>query len=255
MKNITPLIYLTILLIANVSFGQNLPKFIHVEGGTFTMGNEEELGNKDQLPIHEVTLNSFNMSQTEVTVAQYRYYCNETGVGMPKEPSWGWQDNHPIVNVSWRDAMDYADWLSGQLKQKARLPYEAEWEYAARGGKKSKGFKFSGGNDAIDVSWYDENSKNKTNAVARKKSNELGLYDMSGNAFEWCMDKYDQNYYANSPKENPKGATEGNRRVIRGGGWNLNTKFSRVAFRYGSAFTGELYDYFGFRVVLIKNKQ
>ena len=254
-NNKTPLIFFTLLFITSISFGQNLPKFISVQGGTFTMGDTSGLGNKDQQPTHQVTLKSFNMSETEVTVAQYRYYCNETGVGMPKEPSWGWQDNHPMVNISWRDAMDYADWLSGKLKQKVRLPYEAEWEYAARGGGKSKGYKYSGSNNITDVSWYDENSKNKTNAVAGKKANELGLYDMSGNAFEWCMDKYGVDYYANSSKNNPKGAIEGERRVVRGGGWNLDNNFSSVAFRYGSRFTGELYDYFGFRVVLIKNKQ
>lgn len=253
MKKITQLTYLTFLLITSISFGQNLPKFILVEGGTFTMGDNTGKANKDQQPTHKVSLSDFKISQTEVTVAQYRYYCAETGVGMPKEPSWGWQDNHPMVNVSWRDAMDYADWLSGKLKQKVRLPYEAEWEYAARGGNKSKGYKFSGGNNATDVSWYDANSKDKTNAVASKKPNELGLYDMSGNAFEWCMDKYGN--YTNSQKNNPKGAVEGDRRIVRGGGWNLNTKFTNVAFRYGSRFTGELYDYFGFRVVSIKNKQ
>ncbi len=255
MINTTRLIYFSLLLITSISFGQNLPKFIHVEGGTFTMGDEWGLGNKDQRPTHEVTLNSFNISQTEVTVAQYRYYSDTTGVAMPKEPSWGWQDNHPMVNVSWRDAMDYADWLSNELDQKVRLPYEAEWEYAARGGNKSKGYKYSGANNIADVSWYDGNSDKRTNAVAGKKANELGLYDMSGNTLEWCMDKYGG--YTNSPKDNPKGANEEGRRVrrvIRGGGWNLDTTFSSVAFRYGSGFTGELFDYFGFRVVTIKEK-
>ena len=252
MKIITQITFFTLLLITSISFGQNLPKFINIEGGTFTMGDETGLGNKDQRPIHEVTLKGFSLSKTEVTVAQYRYYCNETGVAMPKEPSWGWQDNHPIVNVSWRDAMDYTDWLSAKLNLKVRLPYEAEWEYAARGGKKSKGYKYSGSNNIDDVSYYDGNSVNKTNAVASKKANELGIYDMSGNVFEWCMDRYESKYYTNSPKDNPKGANEGNRRVVRGGGWNLNSKFSSVAFRYGSAFTGELYEYFGFRVVSLK---
>ncbi len=254
MKNTTRLLILVLLIITNSSFGQNLPKFMHVAGGTFTMGDEWGLGNKDQRPTHEATLKSFNISQTEVTVAQYRFYCNETGVGMPKEPSWGWQENHPMVNVSWRDVMDYADWLSGKLKQKVRLPYEAEWEYAARGGNKSKGYKYSGSNNLTDVSWHDGNSKNKTNDVAVKKANELGLYDMSGNAFEWCMDKYGDDYYANSPKENPKGAAKGDKRIVRGGGWNLNAKFSSVAFRYGNRFTGELYEYFGFRVVMEEKK-
>ena len=254
MKNTTRLLVLMLLIITISSFGQNLPKFVHVEGDTFTMGDETGKGNKNQRPTHEVTLNSFNISQTEVTVAQYRFYCNETGVGMPKEPSWGWQDNHPMVNVSWRDAMDYSDWLSSKLKQKVRLPYEAEWEYAARGGNKSKGYKYSGSNNISDVSWYDGNSINKTNVVATKKTNELGLYDMSGNAFEWCMDKYGDDYYANSPKKNPKGAAEGDKRIVRGGGWNLSSNFCSVAFRYGSKFTGELYEYFGFRVVLEEKK-
>jgi len=257
MKNAKRFIYFAYLLITSISFGQNLPKFVHVQGGSFTMGDEWGSGNKDQRPTHEVTLNSFNISETEVTVAQYRQYCDSTGVGMPKEPSWGWQDNHPMINVSWRDAMDYADWLSTQLDHKVRLPYEAEWEYAARGGNKAKGYKYSGSNNLEDVSWYDSNSENKTHAVAGKKANQLGLYDMSGNALEWCMDKYGREYYANSPKENPKGANEEGRRVrrvIRGGGWNLNATFSSVAFRYGGGFTGELYDYFGFRVVLDEKK-
>lgn len=257
MGKTTYLIFLALLSITSNSFGKDLPKFIHVQGGSFVMGDEWGSGNKDQRPTHEVTVDSFSISKTEVTVAQYRYYSESTGVGMPKEPSWGWQDNHPMVNVSWRDAMDYADWLSTQLKQKVRLPYEAEWEYAARGGNKAGAYKYSGSNKLDDVSWYASNSENKTHAVAGKKANQLGLYDMSGNALEWCMDIYGSEYYANSPKDNPKGANEDGkrvRRVIRGGGWNLGDTFSNVAFRYGSDFTGELYDYFGFRVVTIKEK-
>lgn len=255
MKNITRLLYFTLLLITSISFGQNLPKFVHVQGGTFTMGDEWGLSNKDQRPTHEVSLKSFNISQTEVTVAQYRYYCETTGTAMPEAPSWGWQNNHPIVNVNWNDAVNYANWLSDKLDQIVRLPYEAEWEFAARGGNKAKSYKYSGANNIADVSWYNDNSDNKTKAVAGKKANELGLYDMSGNVWEWCMDKYEGDYYANSPKNNPKGATKGDARVIRGGGWHLDATFCSVAYRYGSAFNGELYDYFGFRVVSIKNKQ
>jgi len=250
MKNKIQLIGLCIILMTGVGFGQNYPSFVHVKGGTYTMGDEWGKGHEDQRPTHEVTIKSFNISETEVTVAQYRTYSDSTGVPMPKEPSWGWQDNHPIVNVSWRDAMDYADWLSAKLEQRIRLPYEAEWEYAARGGLKSKGYKYSGSNNLEEVGWYDGNSGNRIHKVASKKANELGLYDMSGNTLEWCKDKYASDYYANSPKNNPTGAREGDRRVIRGGGWNVNALISSVAFRYGSAFTGELYDYFGFRVVL-----
>lgn len=252
MTNKTGLLLLILLLLTNISFGQDLPKFIHVEGGTFTMGDKRGEGNENERPTHEVTLKSFYISQSEVTVAQYRNYCDSTGVGMPKAPSWGWHDDHPMVNVSWRDAMDYADWLSSQLNQEVRLPYEAEWEYAARGGNKTKGYKFSGSNNLADVSWYNGNSGNKTHAVAGKKANELGLYDMSGNALEWCMDKYGE--YTDSPKNNPTGATEGHRRVIRGGGWIGDATINNVSFRYGSGFTGELFDYFGFRVVTIKEE-
>lgn len=255
MRNITGLPCLIILLITKISFGQNLPKFVHIQGGTFTMGDKWGLSNKDQRPTHEVTLKSFNISQTEVTVAQYRYYCNATGTAMPKEPDWGWQDNDPIVNVSWQDAMNYTNWLSDKLDQKVRLPYEAEWEYAARGGSESKGYKYSGGNNIDKVGWYDGNSGKKTHTVASKKANELGIYDMSGNVWEWCMDIYGSDYYANSPKNNPKGADKGERRVIRGGGWGLDASFCSVAYRYGSAFNGELYDYFGFRIVSDEKKE
>jgi len=218
------------------------------------MGDERGLGNKDQRPTHVVSVKEFNISQTEITVAQYRNYCEATGTAMPKAPSWGWQSNHPIVNVSRQDAIKYTNWLSNKLNQIVRLPYEAEWEYAARGGNKSKGYKYSGSNNVTDVSWYDGNSDKKTSAVAGKKANELGLYDMSGNVFEWCMDTYGSDYYANSPKNNPKGATKGGARVIRGGGWHLNATFCSVAFRYGATFDGELYDYFGFRVVSTKKQ-
>ncbi len=255
MKNCTRIIYFILLLITSFSYGQKLPKFVHIEGGNFTMGDERGVGNKDQRPTHLVSVKDFNMSKTEVTVAQYRYYCKATGATMPKTPSWGWQNNHPIVNVSRQDAIKYANWLSNKLDQVVRLPYEAEWEYAARGGNKAKGYKYSGANNIADVSWYDGNSKNKTNAVAGKKANELGLYDMSGNVWEWCMDTYGTDYYTNSPKNNPKGATKGDAKVIRGGGWNLNATFCSVAYRYGATFDGELYDYFGFRVVSTPKKQ
>lgn len=246
MKKITRLLCLILLFITGISFGQKLPKFVHIKGGAFIMGDETGLGRENQRPTHKVNLNSFRISETEVTVAQYRYYCNETGVTMPKEPSWGWQDNYPIVNVTWQDAINYTNWLSNKLGKKVRLPYEAEWEYAARGGKKSKGYKHSGGNNIDEVGWFRDNSNNKAHPVAGKKANELGLYDMSGNVWEWCMDIFAADYYANSPKKNPKGAAEGEARVIRSGSWNFNTN---LAFRYGgNDSSGEVYEYFGFRV-------
>jgi len=231
MKNKTKLTTLVLLLIVSISFGQNLPKFVYVQGGTFTMGDEWNSGNTDELPTHEVTVKSFNISQTEITVAQYRYYCNATETAMPEEPDWGWQDNHPIVNVSWHDAINYANWLSEKLNLKVRLPYESEWEYAARGANKTKDYKYSGSNNMENAGWFSGNSGYKIHDVATNRANELGLYDMSGNVWEWCMDKYDENYYDYSPKSNPKGATKGERRVVRGGSWNDGAAYSRIANR------------------------
>ncbi len=244
---------LVTLIISNLAFSQNLPEMVAVNGGTFTMGDEWGIGNTDELPTHEVTIKSFSISQTEVTVAQYRYYCKATGVAMPKEPSWGWQNNHPIVNVTWYDAINYADWLSDKLDQIVRLPYETEWEYAARGGGETKGYKYSGSSSMADVGWYSDNSDNQIHTVASKNSNELGLYDMSGNIWEWCMDIYDEDYYINSPKNNPKGAIKGDKRVVRGGSFNDGAAYSRVANRRLDSPEHVVYSS-GFRVVSVKKK-
>jgi formylglycine-generating enzyme len=225
------------------------PEMVLVEGGSFTMGDEWGMGSEDELPTHEVSLKNFKISKTEVTVKQYRQFCRETGRSMPEAPSWGWQDNNPMVNVSWNDAVAYCDWLSDKMDGLYRLPTEAEWEYAARGGKNSKGFKYSGGQSMHSVGWFSENSNSRTQAVASKKPNELGIYDMSGNVWEWCSDWYGKDYYANSPSSNPRGPSSGSSRVLRGGGWYSDAARCRVARRYGSTpdyrnFNG------GFRVVL-----
>ena len=144
---------------------------------------------------------------------------------MPSAPSWGWQENHPIVNVTWDDASAYAQWAG------KRLPTEAEWEYAARGGRLSKGYTYSGGNDPGAVAWYDGNSGKQTQPVGEKSPNELGLYDMSGNVWEWCADLYDENYYRNSPKQDPTGPSSGQFRVLRGGSWNINDSYCRLTYR------------------------
>ena len=206
------------------------------------------------MPTHEVTVKSFNISKTEITVAQYRYYCKATGVAMPEEPSWGWQNNHPIVNVTWHDAINYAHWLSDKLDQIVRLPYEAEWEYAARGGGKTRGYKYSGSSSIEDAGWYSGNSGNQIHTVASKSSNELGLYDMSGNIWEWCMDIYDEDYYINSSKNNPKGATKGDKRVVRGGSFNDGAAYSRVANRRLDSPKHVVYSS-GFRVVSVKKNK
>ncbi|MFK7904099.1 MAG: formylglycine-generating enzyme family protein, partial [Chitinophagales bacterium] len=125
---------------------------------------------------------------------------------------------------------------------------EAEWEFAARGGNESRGYKFSGSDDIGEVAWYDKNSEDKTHSVGSKKANELGLYDMSGNVWEWCQDWYDENYYANSPLKNPQGVEKGKYRVLRGGSWNNHSLNCRVSVRNRS-YPPYGFNYVGFRLV------
>jgi formylglycine-generating enzyme required for sulfatase activity len=188
----------------------DLPNMVYVAGGTFLMGRNN--GANDEKPVHTVTLSSFYLSKYEVTVAEYRKFCQATNRQMPEAPSWGWQDNHPIVNVSWEDAVAYCQWAGG------RLPTEAEWEYAARGGNKSHGYKYAGSNELDKVAWYDKNSGKQTHPVGEKLPNELGLYDMSGNVWEWCSDWYGA--YAATTQTNHQGPPNGSSRCLRGGSWS-----------------------------------
>jgi sulfatase modifying factor 1 len=239
----------SLFLILATAQAQTYPELIKVTGGTFTMGDENGLGHGNEQPTHQVTLSDFYIGKTEVTVAQYRVYCNATGVSMPKEPSWGWTNNAPIVNVSWSDAINYCDWLSEKLDKNISLPTEAQWEYAARGGNQSKGYKYAGGRSMATAGWYDANSGDKPHNVTTKKANELGLYDMSGNVWEWCRDWYDADYYASSPSTNPKGPSSGAYRVLRGGSWCYSATYCRVAFRFGNGPSNRSNN-FGFRVAL-----
>jgi formylglycine-generating enzyme required for sulfatase activity len=215
------------------------PGMVLVEGGTFEMGSKN--GNSDERLVHQVSVSSFFFDKYEVTVGQYRQFCTSTGRSMPSAPIWGWQENHPIVNVTWEDAAAYAQWAG------KRLPTEAEWEYAARGGRLSKGYTYSGGNDLGAVAWYDGNSGKQTHPVGERVPNELGLYDMSGNAWEWCADWYDKNYYyLISPKQDPKGPSSGYFRAVRGGSWSNLGSDCRLTSR-GGDYPSFRYDYFGFR--------
>lgn len=207
---------------------QSYPEMILVEGGTFTMGDSKSEGDANEQPTHSVTLKGFKIAKTETTVAQWRTFCNATSRAMPETPSWGWNDSDPIVNVSWNDAVEYGDWLSDKTGNLYRLPTEAEWEYAARGGKNSKGFKYSGGQSIGAVGW-ESNSSDQTQAVAQKHPNELGLYDMSGNVWEWCRDWYGE--YTVTTQTNPKGPATGWNRVLRGGSWIHAAASCRVARR------------------------
>ncbi len=209
--------------------GKETIEWVKVEGGTFQMGCQKtEADCYPDEEQHTVTISTFHISKYEITVEQFRYYCQQTGKDMPPAPHFGWEDNAPIVNVTWQQAYDYAKWAGG------RLPTEAEWEYAARGGKYSKGYTYSGGNDAFEVGWCYENSDKKTHPVGEKKANELGLYDMSGNAWEWCNDNYEIYYYKNSPQKNPQGPATGIGKVNRGGCYNFDYRLMKNSHRRGS---------------------
>jgi len=155
--------------------------------------------------------------------------------------------NHPVIHVSWNDAVAYCNWLSKKTGETYRLPTETEWEYAAGGGNKSRGYKYAGSNNIDEVAEYEGNNFTKTKPVGGKKPNELGLYDMSGNVDEWCSDWYDSDYYSNSPSSNPKGPSSGSYHVYRGGSWASPADDCRVKCRsdWGS-FDSECF--IGFRV-------
>ena len=181
------------------------------------------------------------MSSTEVTQAQYKRVTGEN-------PSYNKSANNPVEQVSWHDAVAYCKKLSSLTGKRFRLPTEAEWEYAARGGQKSKGYKYAGSNSLDGVAWYYINSGNKTEEVGKKQPNELGLYDMTGNVWEWCSDWYGEEYYKESSADNLKGPATGTYRVLRGGCYNARLLNPRVANRlYNTPDSRNRKD--GFRVV------
>lgn len=171
-----------------------LPKMIPIPGGSFNMGNDE--GPPNQQPAHKVTIKSFELGETEVTVRQYMAFVSATKYSKPRKPKWGWQSAHPIVFVSILDALAYCVWLKSVTGHEYRLPSEAEWEYSAGGGYSNR-TNWAGTNEAlnlIEFAWFAGNSVNQPNDVRQKRSNDLGLYDMSGNVAEMCSDDWDFNY-------------------------------------------------------------
>ena len=224
-----------------------LPEMIEVKGGSFDMGTID--GNSDEKPNHLVILNDFLIGKYEVTVKQYKDFCLATNRIFPTNPVWAWKDNHPIVFVDWKDANDYCEWLSKLLGKKYRLPTEAEWEYAARGGNKSNNYIYAGGNTAEEVGWFGGNTNiisQETRPIGQKKPNELGIFDMSGNVWEWCSDWYGN--YTNDIQTNPKGVSTGKMKIIRGGSWFDFVHYLRTSARY--PFVPEQLFYgTGFRIV------
>ena len=217
-------------------------EMVKVEAGTFMMGATSEMLNPedDEKPVHKVTLtHDYYMGKYEVTQALWKTV-------MGSNPSKFKGDNLPVENVSWNDSQEFISKLNSMTGRKFRLPTEAEWEYAARGGKKSRGYLYSGSSNISDVAWYDGNSGSKTHPVGMKQANELGIYDMSGNVYEWCQDRFGS--YVSSPQTNPIGGNSGSLRVRRGGSWHHDAWICRSSDRYGSA--EYRLSYLGLRLVL-----
>ena len=198
---------------------------VRVEAGTFTMGATAEMKDPwdNEKPTHRVTLtNDYYIGKYEVTQALWQAV-------MGNNPSYFKGDNLPVEKVSWDDCQEFISKLNRLTGKTFRLPTEAEWEYAARGGKKSRGYQYSGSSNISDVAWYEDNSGSKTHAVGSKQANELGIYDMTGNVWEWCHDWYGK--YSSSSQTNPTGATSGSIRVNRGGSWGSSAGLCRSSFR------------------------
>ena len=243
-------------------------EMVKVEGGTFTMGATAEQGSdydSDELPTHQVTLSDYYIGKYEVTQQLWEYvmsysgtcadgssmsaYASDVWLGSDPSSSYGVGDYYPAYYVSYYDIVDiFLPRLNKITGRTYRLPTEAEWEFAARGGKQSKGYKYSGSDNIGVVAWYTGNSGGKTHQVGTKEPNELGIYDMSGNVWEWCGDWYGS--YSSSAQTNPTGPSSGSYRVLRGGRWDSNARGCRVSFRIISNPSYRGNDS-GFRVVLV----
>ena len=252
----------------NLNFSVNGVKFemIFVEGGTFEMGcNDCESNEK---PLHRVSLSDFYMGKYELT--QELWYavmgrsinqqhvkatidCGHFDYGLRLR---GTGNKYPMYDINYHECEEFCIRLNELLSQqlpdgyKFGIPTEAQWEYAARGGKHSKNYTFSGSDYLGEVAWCYGNSNDGTREVGTKDKNELGIYDMSGNVYEWCYDWYSDSYYSNSPSDNPKGPGSGSRRVLRGGSWNLNEQHCRVSNRINYPPVNRNY-ISGFRLALV----
>ena len=236
----------TTYTVGGVSF-----KMVAVEGGTFTMGATPEQGSDvydSEKPAHQVTLSSYSIGQTEVTQELWQAV-------MGSNPSYFTGNLRPVEWVSWNDCQTFITKLNQMTGKNFRLPTEAEWEYAARGGNRSQGYKYAGSNNIDDVAWYYDNScalgssnpDYGTHPVATKAPNELGLYDMSGNVYEWCQDWIGS--YCSDAQTNPTGPASGSYRVNRGGCWYLSALRCRVSFRYQGTPSTAIF-YLGLRLAL-----
>ena len=231
-------------IVGGVTFSMKL-----VEAGTFQMGGTEYDWEK---PIHSVTITKdYYMGETEVTQALWNAVTgmSPTTDGSAWSTTYGLGDNYPAYYISYEDVQSFITKLNSMTGECFRMPTEAEWEFAARGGNKSKGYTYSGSNTIDDVAWYINNSSSKTQPVKTKNANELGIYDMSGNVYEWCSDWYDSSYYSSSPQNNPIGPATGTIRVNRGGSKGGDAMRCRCADRGGGTPSGQTSS-LGFRLAL-----
>ena len=221
-------------------------KMIKVEGGTFSMGatSEQTDYDRDEKPVHSVTLSDYYIGETEVTQELW-----EAVMGSNPSEFTG-NNQRPVEMVSWDDCQKFIKKLNLLTGKEFRLPTEAEWEYAARGGKHNKNYvyKYSGSNNHDEVAWYRDNSGSKTHPVKTKKANKLGLYDMSGNVWEWCNDWF--GVYQSYSQTNPTGPSTGENRVLRGGSWNYPVSCMRVSNRLRDYSSGDRLSYGGLRLAL-----
>ncbi len=264
-----------------------LKDFVLVKGGCFKMGDLWGDGDKDERPVHEVCVDDFYMSKYEVTVGEFREFVEDTGYLTKAEkgdgcrgwtgsvferskefywdnPGFSQTDRHPVVCVSWNDAQAFIEWKREKTGLPFRLPTEAEWEYAARsGGKrqkwagtssKAKLYRYANFCDSnCDLEWWKTRSQDDgyrfTAPVGSFEPNGLGLYDMSGNVWEWVQDWYDENYYKRSPRDNPRGPDMGSYRVSRGGSLNYEPRYLRSSDRNLHTPSNRV-SYVGFRLVV-----
>ncbi len=244
---------LAMLFAVSAAFSQK-PEMVFVEGGQFYMGNDYSVNALDEKPEHKVVLSDFSISKYEITFEMFDNFCQNTGFPKPDDGGYD-RGNNPVINVSWEGAIKFCNWMSTRFgldkvyditidssgmtinnvdwnANGYRLPTEAEWEYVAKGGSNSQGFAYAGSNDPKEVAWFIDNSDNKPHAVGTKKANELAVFDILGNAWEWCWDYYDGNYYSESPENDPHGPDKGDHRVYRGGNFNSDIEFIRVTRRF-----------------------
>ena len=226
------------LTVNGVSF-----EMVYVEGGTFDMGATSEQGSdaeSNEYPVHSVTLSGYYIGKCEVTQELWEAV-------MGGNPSEFIGAQKPVERVSWYDCQEFVSMLNSLTGRTFRLPTEAEWEYAARGGNKSLHYKYSGSGNIGSVAWYYDNIGSRTHPVGTKSPNELGIYDMSGNVYEWCSDWYGD--YSAGAQTNPQGPSSGSHRVLRGGSWRSHARDCRVSFRR-SHDPGNIGDH-GLRLVFV----